>query len=415
MSSLLKWSACALLVGSLLGCVEPDASISEDLRPIVGGTIIELSAAPWQVSLQTAQGQHFCGGSIVAPTWIVTAAHCVEEGAPGRVLAGTSRLSRASTGQVRTIKRVLSYPGYVSPEQGKDAALLELTTALDLSGAARAVRPLTAVDPAALVAPGVLATVTGWGALSEGSTVTPDELRSVQVPIVALADASADYGQTLTQDQLAAGVRGVGGRDSCQGDSGGPLVVSAGGEPRLAGIVSWGEGCARANAPGLYGRVTSFASWMDGYVGGPPTANAGADVSVPMGARVQLDGGASADAGFGVIASYTWRQVGGDAVVLEGATGVSASFTAPGAAGTIELELTVADEQGATASDRVVVTVSKQGGGGGGDGGGDGGGSDDVEVISGGCQAAPGGGLALFLLGGLGAMLGRRRRTRGRR
>jgi secreted trypsin-like serine protease len=393
----------------------PDASeeiYGEETQSIVGGTATQIGTVPWQVSLQDGNG-HFCGGSIVTPTWIVTAAHCMGGGAPTRIVAGMSRLSQANVGQIRSIARIITYPGYTDASQGKDAALIELTAPLQLNGTTvKAIKPLNAGSATDLTAPGVMATVSGWGLTVEGGTALSDQLLSVQVPIQPLSAANTAYNMTITEDQLAAGTA-TGGKDSCQGDSGGPLVVTANGEPALAGIVSWGDGCGRANVPGLYARITSFARWMDTYAGGPPTAAAGDDLSVKPGTRVQVDGGASADTGFGMIASYTWRQVSGAPVTLEGANTKTASFNAPSATGTVELELTVADEGGNSATDRVLVTISQNGGTGTGEGGGtgtgEGGGGELGDDVYGGCTSHRGTGpLVLFLA--LGFVVRRRRR-----
>ena len=399
-------SAAILLLAS--ACVIEEPATGEEAQEIVGGTATQITSVPWQVSMQSAGGSHFCGGSIVSPTWILTASHCVSDGAPGRIVAGISKLSLSAQGQIRTVKRVVMYPGYTDPTAGKDAALVELTSPLTLDGTSvKAIRPVTASSPAALTAPGVMTTVTGWGATAEGATTLPDQLQTVQLPIIALATANAAYNMTLTPDQLAAGVT-AGGKDSCQGDSGGPLVVMDGGEPVLAGIVSWGEGCARPNIPGLYGRVSSFTQWADTVAGGPPTAAAGNDLTVAFGERVTVDGSASRDAGFGTIAAYEWKLVGGAAVTLENATTNKVSFTAPSAAGTVELELTVRDEGGATASDRITVQISRNGGGDTGGTGGDGGDDESADVV-GGCSTSGDTGSAFLFVVGLGLLLARRR------
>lgn len=403
----------AVAVSFLAGaaCVAEEPELGVEAQEIVGGTVTQVTSVPWQVSLQSAAGAHFCGGSIVTPTWIVTAAHCVADGAPGRIVAGISRTSQSASGQIRNVKRVISYPGYTDPTVGKDAALIELATPLTLDGTSvKAIRPITSASPAALTAPGVMATVSGWGTTTEGAQTLPDQLQSVQLPIVALTAANTAYNMTLTDDQLAAGVA-AGGKDSCQGDSGGPLVVMNGGEAALAGIVSWGEGCARANTPGLYGRVSSFAKWIDSYAGGAPTAVAGDDTSARPGTRVMLDGSASSDAGFGVLAGYEWKQISGPSVTLENAGTPQVAFTAPTTTGTIELNLTVRDEGGAVSTDRVVVTIANTGGTGG-DGNGGGTGSEEGDLsddVVGGCSTHGGstGPAALLVLG---LVIRRRRR-----
>jgi MYXO-CTERM domain-containing protein len=391
-------------------CVDQVDDVEVATQEIVGGTATQITTVPWQVSLQSAQGSHFCGGSIVTPTWIMTAAHCVAEGAPGRIVAGISQISQSASGQIRQVKRVVTYPGYSDPSTGKDAALIELTTPLQLDGVkVKAIKPITSTSPATLTAPGVMTTVSGWGTLTEGAQTLPDQLQSVSLPIVANTAASTAYNMTITADQLAAGVNN-GGQDSCQGDSGGPLVIYNGSEPMLAGIVSWGEGCARAGLPGLYARMASFAGWADGYAGGPPTAAAGNDLSARPGTRVTVDGSASADTGFGSIKTYAWRQVSGAPITLDNAAAATAAFTAPSATGNVELELTVTDEGGASATDRVLVTISANGGGG---GGGTGEGGDDEALangdVVGGCSVGGGSsGFALVLLA-LGLLIRRRK------
>src|SRR5687767_7240699 len=149
-----------LVTGVLLtmaACVTEEPTLGEEAQEIVGGTATQITSVPWQVSLQSAAGAHFCGGSIVAPTWIVPAAHCVADGAPGRIVAGISRLSQSATGQIRNVKRVITFPGYTDPTAGKDAALIELASPLTLDGTnVKAIRPITSASPAEATAPGVM-------------------------------------------------------------------------------------------------------------------------------------------------------------------------------------------------------------------------------------------------------------------
>ena len=232
-----------------------------DEKAIVGGADVAIADHPWQISLQ-ADGFHFCGGSIISDRHVLTAQHCIDGEVASRltVVAGTSRLSRASSGQSRRVARIIPVPGYSTPERGKDVALLELATPLTLGGSVQAIGIATTADN--VTSAGLTATVTGWGTLRSGGS-SPDTLKGVNVPLVDLATAQRVYGG-LTADQLAAGGDG---RDSCQGDSGGPLTVGSARGRLLVGVVSWGAGCGDRGVPGMYARVPFYADWITQQTG----------------------------------------------------------------------------------------------------------------------------------------------------
>ena len=270
-------SAMSLLVGcgpEVLDEQHPQEPVGSGEQEIVGGTNTTITENPWQVSLQSSSGSHFCGGSVLNANWILTAQHCVKSGsttsAPGRILAGST--SRTGSGQVRTVSQVVTYSGYSTPELGKDVALLRLSTPLDLSGTSvKAIPIVTAADAAAGVTnAGVVARVTGWGTLTSGGSTLPTTLQTVDVNLLTNASAQASYpDETITADQLAAAAPG---KDSCQGDSGGPLTVLKNGTRVLAGVVSWGYGCADPAYPGMYSRVSSFESWINSTINGTTTS-----------------------------------------------------------------------------------------------------------------------------------------------
>ncbi len=275
-----------------------ELELSSDESEIVGGTNTTSAQNPWQIALTSNAAVQFCGGSIINASWVLTAQHCVDGGnADMRVVAGITRKSLQSSGQIRAIDAVLTFPGYVDTSLGKDVALVHLATPLTFNANVAAIPLVTAADATAgALNAGVISRVTGWGTLSSGGS-SPDILQTVDVPLITLAQAEAAYGP-LTTDQLGAGVLGVGGRDSCQGDSGGPLSVVHNGVRKLGGVVSWGEGCALANKPGMYAKVSSFATWISARTGGAYsallnlTALSGArnafthrTVTVPAGAR----------------------------------------------------------------------------------------------------------------------------------
>lgn len=243
-------------------CVESDDSPDTSVltEEIVGGANTTIAQNPWQVALTTSSGSQFCGGSIVNASWVITAQHCVADLSSNmRVVAEITNINQQSSGQIRAIDAVTTAPGYLDVDSGDDVALLHLATPLSLTGAnAKAIPLVTPAEAAAgATNAGVGSRVTGWGTLTSGGS-SPNTLQTVDIPLISNAQAQAAYGPdgiTITADQLGAAAPG---KDSCQGDSGGPLSVVVSGVRKLAGVVSWGFGCADPAYPGMYARVSSF-------------------------------------------------------------------------------------------------------------------------------------------------------------
>lgn len=248
----------------------PNNQARTEAIEIVGGRPIDIAEAPWQVALMVKSvGFQFCGGSIIDEYWIVTAAHCLE-GATAediQVLAGSSSVVEFEDGQLVDVAEIIMHPEYSDVATGYDIALLRLAVPLDLSAEkAQKIAYATSQDEASgLTDEGVLSIISGWGTLSEGGS-SPDILYAADIPIVSNETAnSLDYNGLVTETMLAAGDIVNGGIDACQGDSGGPLVVpnKAGNGYVLAGVTSWGFGCANPSSPGLYARVAFFADWIE--------------------------------------------------------------------------------------------------------------------------------------------------------
>ena len=242
-----------------------DANLAEaetDPNAIVGGSNASPGEYPHQISLQTRSGFHYCGGTLISDRWVVTAAHCVAGDSPSqmRVEAGVHRLSQG--GEFFNVTDVIVHPNYVSSTSNNDIALLRLSR--DASNHL----PAMLIDDATegtWAAPSDLATVTGWGALSSGGG-SPDTLQEVDVPIISNNTCQQMYPfENITSGMLCAGFVGVGGADACQGDSGGPLVVETPQGWALAGVVSWGYGCADPDHPGVYARVSNYIDWIAQY------------------------------------------------------------------------------------------------------------------------------------------------------
>uniref|UniRef100_A0A3Q0R4B9 Transmembrane serine protease 2 n=1 Tax=Amphilophus citrinellus TaxID=61819 RepID=A0A3Q0R4B9_AMPCI len=226
---------------------------------IVGGTAAVNGAWPWQVSLKISD-RHICGGSIISPYWILSAAHCFQEyslPAQWKVYAGNVNLFSMTA--VRTVQKIIKNENYDTKTNDYDIALLKLNVPLTFSTTMKPVcLPSVDLDLSA----NRQAWITGWGALSSSGPY-PYILNQAQVTIYSRDTCNAPQvldGQ-VTETMICAG-KMQGGVDSCQGDSGGPLVVKESNTWWLAGDTSWGYGCAVKNKPGVYGNVTFFIDWI---------------------------------------------------------------------------------------------------------------------------------------------------------
>jgi secreted trypsin-like serine protease len=245
-------------------------------RKIVGGKLAPAGEFPWQASLGVSwiddpYSAHFCGGSIISDRWIVTAAHCLVDTSPKDVIVtvGTHKLGYG--GARHSVNRVIVKKDYDRSNSDNDIALLELVKPVALGSGVSTVALMTPALEATEAADGVLARAVGWGALVEGGTKVRD-LRYVEVPIVprTTCNRPLGYDGRVTENMICAG-KLVEEKDSCQGDSGGPLTVRTGAQALLAGVVSWGDGCARPNLVGVYTRVARYQTWVQSCIAAPTT------------------------------------------------------------------------------------------------------------------------------------------------
>lgn len=254
---------------------------------IVGGQPASPGEWPWQAFVRASM--YMCGGTLIHQGWIVTAAHCVSK--QGAVYAATEiqvtlgehhRYQSEGMEQIFQITQVIVHPGYDSRTHSNDIALLKLAAPATLSAAVQVIQPAVSPEDDALVAAAMPAVTTGWGATAEGGSVSA-ELMEVTVPIITNAQCNEIYGM-ITDGMLCAGYE-AGGKDACQGDSGGPLVVPTDDQRwKLAGVVSFGYGCARAQFYGAYTRTSAYVAWMEEQIGEsitPPPTGA-VEISMPV-------------------------------------------------------------------------------------------------------------------------------------
>ena len=219
---------------------------------IVGGNAAPSGAHRFMASLQDASGFAFCGGSVIAPDWVLTAAHCVPDGkAAGLfVVTGRPNLSDTSVGQTLAVVEVYVHPAYA--DNTHDAALLRL--------AAPTASPAIALaggDDDVFEAAGTPVKVAGWGdTLPTMGLFSSSQLREVDLKVVSDSECGqTNFGFDADTGVCAAAVL----KDSCQGDSGGPLFAHRSGSPVQIGVVSYGMSCALPKFPGVYSELNNPA------------------------------------------------------------------------------------------------------------------------------------------------------------
>ncbi|XP_041432244.1 prostasin-like [Xenopus laevis] len=258
------------LLNLLAGCGKPTTN------RIVGGQDTVRGEFPWQLSLRKL-GIHNCGGSLIDSQWAISAAHCFARPiflSDYKVDLGAYQLSVPS-GIVVDVAAVYLHPTFRGAGGSGDIALIKLAKPVQFTDY---IIPICIPTPNIDFPNGVNSVVTGWGTISQQVSLPyPRTLQKVLVPTIARASCDQMYHidnptlpanqSIILWDMICAGYK-AGKKGSCQGDSGGPLVYHWNGSWLLAGIVSWGFGCALPNRPGVYTSVTAYSTWIKGYVPG---------------------------------------------------------------------------------------------------------------------------------------------------
>lgn len=228
-----------------------EAAAADDFKveeKIVGGRVE--TGYPAVGALLTADGG-LCTGTVVAPRWVVTAAHCLEGGVSGAVFAFGNDIDSPSA--VVNVSAGRQHPQYDANNIVNDIALIRLAQDAPVAAMPRA-GSLASAEGSSL-------TFVGFG-ITSGSASNSGIKRSVTMPLSQLDGTTFSYG--------------VRGKNTCSGDSGGPAFIVQAGQVRIAGVTSYGDASCRSY--GVDTRVDVYASWIDQTIG---AASGGGGTPVP--------------------------------------------------------------------------------------------------------------------------------------
>lgn len=250
----------SLLVISIILAVVSCHPLSNNGR-IVGGIEIDIKERPFQIALNIYNDSEIvqmCGGAIVNPDTILTAAHCLVEGYKLNIRAGSS--SQFKGGVIVDVKEAIPHPEYNTTTFYNDIAILKLETPLTFSDT---IKPILLADETFDAPDGEICVVSGWGDMEFSTGTFPEFLRMVEVPVVnrnVCSKAYATLNTKVTEKMICTGTTM---KDACQKDSGGPLTYKG----VHVGVVSLGYKCGGPGGfPGIYAKTATYRDFIDKYL-----------------------------------------------------------------------------------------------------------------------------------------------------
>ncbi|KAG5262789.1 hypothetical protein AALO_G00278930 [Alosa alosa] len=247
------------------------------LMKIVGGSVTPVESQPWMAAIYWKSSSHrksfLCGGSLIAPCWVLTAAHCFSDGQKTKanqvsVILGKSAINETveMSEQNFDVTEVIVHEEFDNSQGSfnNDIALLKIQSSTgQCAKESDTVRTVCLPVASQALPAGDACEIAGYGKEKEGLWYYSQYLREGKVDLISqdVCSSKTHYGNMITDNMFCAGSPNW-STDACKGDSGGPLVCGVNGRMVLFGVISWGDGCAKAFRPGVYTRVSNYNSWI---------------------------------------------------------------------------------------------------------------------------------------------------------
>ncbi|XP_026164703.1 plasminogen activator, urokinase a [Mastacembelus armatus] len=246
------------------------------MHKIVGGLYAHTESHPWVAALFHQRYGFLCGGSLIAPCWVLTAAHCFADGKETKlqhlsVYLGKNAINETDADREQRFKveKLIIHQKYNESNFDNDIALLRIKSGNEGCAVKSATVRTVCLPPAHTQLPAEFqCSIAGFGRESYEAWHYSQYLKQAKVRLLSQTDCKREsyYGDRITKNMMCAGSPSW-STDACKGDSGGPLVCDMSGRSFLFGVVSWGDGCAKKNKPGVYTRVTNYNKWIAAKTG----------------------------------------------------------------------------------------------------------------------------------------------------